>query len=331
MNSLGRIAVSTALLGLAACEASDGQATSGLLGTPTEIASIGTLEGPIVLGDIEDAVFGPDESVLILDQQVPSVVHVTSDGSLIREYDAVGDGPGELQGPTELDLVGDSLSVLDPQARAVLRFRVNDFQFLGQTRLDGIAWDYCSVGGRSFVHGSRDGGLVAEIAPDGTDLRTFAPELQLPEGELTGLHAAFVGQYRHLGKVVCLPSGIVLFGSESPVVRFFSLEGEEQWATTLADFDVALYDTSGARPVRDGDDPFDVVVSAFPWDSEHVVVQIEGRAGGDVSPLSSRVLSVATGDEISRIEGLPEVLDTRDGRLLGVQHDPFPRVLVLRR
>src|SRR5687768_9429973 len=80
---------------------------------------IGEVEGPpeFTFGRISGVTVGPNGSIFVVDEQVPTVREYDRVGKYIRSYGRRGEGPGELQRPEAAVVAANQLIVRDIRNR----------------------------------------------------------------------------------------------------------------------------------------------------------------------------------------------------------------------
>ncbi len=83
------------------------------------IDSIGVELGDscLIFGSVADALITPDGSILVLDQTYCVIREYGADGEYIRTLSRKGSGPGEMQYPTEMEILSDGLILVRDQGR----------------------------------------------------------------------------------------------------------------------------------------------------------------------------------------------------------------------
>lgn len=329
---------------LFACQERESVSSNQELHSLTEVAAIGMLEGSDAqtFGEIGDVEIGKDGSILVLDRQAVSIARFSAGGDPIGSYRAEGEGPGEMLRPQDLEVVGDTVLVLDSSNRRIhmIRLVASGLEYEKSIPLPMPGWSLCEMAGRIYLHYRRDGYLLHEVNRDGDVVRSFAPVLEVPE-TMEGSSLSYVQLQRMRGPVRCLdgPNVIVAIGGISSHIRSFDIDGEPLWETEVTDYKPSLFRmVSGGFPEWDiSDDGSNVAIDVVSWTESAVLLQLDVRyPAGDPhdrkdTTLESRLLSLGDGRELARSDLVPRVSGSVGDLFYGWEDDPFPRVRMYRR
>ena len=193
MGTAARCVVAISIL-LAGCA---GDAPPAEAVADTGPASVDTLitTASAVLGRVSDLTVGPDGSVYVVDQ-LSNAVHVLDPaGQLARTFGREGAGPGELNRPSGILFVGDTLAVVET----------------GNLRLQLFTADGTSLLTRPLPGSA---GPLA-VSPIG---RTFAPTLTL-DTTLATLRGPDGTERAKVGRMVGTPSRVVQIGASKEQIQ----------------------------------------------------------------------------------------------------------------
>lgn len=116
-----RLTLALALLA-AACTADQSPENGAIDLRLEEIARYGTLDGEGTAFSSISGVAPTDSTVFVLEVDPARVAVLTPDGAWLRDIGRPGEGPGELRGPSEIEMVGDTIWVGDPRGRRLEKF-----------------------------------------------------------------------------------------------------------------------------------------------------------------------------------------------------------------
>ena len=179
-------------------------------------------------GRIQTAAFLPPDRVLIADSQTRETSVFSTDGTLIRRFGGAGEGPGEFQYLSRVQVIGrDSVMVWDRRGQRITLFPIEDGEPLSFPMSGEVA------ARTSSVDLLADGTLLARVRPATGSLRQYSEATLVQDSTvlslltLTGELIAELGTFFSSERVlkVQIEGSIVRTSEVSPV---FSRHAE--WA-----------------------------------------------------------------------------------------------------
>lgn len=334
------------LLFSTACER--GVTQAGLADAKLEqVLSIGLLDGEDteVFGIISDVRAGPDGSLLVLDRQSAAVSWFSVEGEYLGGIRSRGAGPGELAGPSALDISGSgSVLVIDPPNARYSFYEIGPGGLQHTESIGTLSSSVntgrhvCSVNGRRFVRDVQGEFGIHEFDRQGRILRSFG-EVELAREEEFGRVTSLVSTQRNSGHLLCIDDQrmIVSLDTYTAGVRAYSLDGELMWRTESEGFyPIHFAAVDGGMRFEVGPDGFHLGESILRWTDDSILIQRSlswppGTAredrDRDFFSLDSRELLLLNGSEVGRTDDLPFLVDAHEDRYYGFENLPHPRVL----
>jgi hypothetical protein len=312
---------------------------------------VGQLDGADhqIFGEIADVRAAEGETFFVLDRQAREVWWYESSGEPVASLRQRGSGPGELARPRAIDVSDHgTVTVFDDTNSRYSVYDVTDaeFRFLGSFEPLGgevtVGRHVCSVRDRVFIQTVHDGRLIHEVSLSGEILRSFG-SIEHASEDSFGPAAPMVEAVKNSGHLTCFthPDVIVAVGRYLPLVRAFSLDGEQIWQSELNDIrNIGFGPGVGLNPIIDDEHGSHMGESVVRWNEERLLVQYsvtwpDGIGADDRDRdhylVESRLLEIDSGREVARSVDLPLVVDASQGRYFGFRNVPVPQVVAYRR
>ena len=317
-----------------------GPARSQAVGFRSDVVRIGVLEGnpSEVFGRIAGVAVDGAGNIFVLDDLVFRVSWFTYSGSLVGEVGGTGGGPGEFRWPAGIDLDEHGrIHVLDYAQKRITVFQPRDEGLVleREVPLPVLGTAFCILRDLYYVLVPEGDSLIHVVDAAGHTRREFGESLAEVPVELAR-HGAVVRSLMNRGFLYCLedPARIVFLPEALPIVRAFSVDGQEVWRTTLRDYHGRSWEvTRGGRGLRMSPDSRDGSVHtgvAAAWagpDSLLLTLRLSSLTN-PVGELEARILSVRTGEEIGVLTPDWVVATKEGGVFYGYVNHPFPQVIV---
>ncbi len=303
---------------------------------------VGDVDGDqsAVMGLIVDLKVDSRGYVFVADHQAAHVRMYDPAGELVTVIGRPGAGPGEFNylGPIAFDDAG-LLHVLNTGNRRLSIFAIDGdaVSLVDEIPLPIIPGGFCLLGERIYLSGMYNDRAIHEIDGDGALIRSFGlPYAATMTEETPEAIGRIVRSFLTGGRLMCSAeaNAIVLTARNRPDVRGFSPDPEVLWATELTGFSVAQ-PTPVPGGVQYRPDPrtggAHVVLGAAELPGAWLLVQLGfSRIGSPAreSRIDSRLLSIRSGEEVSRDADLPMIGDIHDGSAYGYRNAPFPEFYV---
>lgn len=308
------------------------------------VSSIGVMAGEAheEFGRLVDGELTDDLDVILLALSPPGLSAFRADGSLLGQVRSQGESPGELFQPMSTGIAeGREVLVFDAGTSRLSRFRVDSdgLGYVEGTTLNPNVRSVCALGGDRWI-GHLDNGKVAHrLDPEGEIEIAVGPAPDLEELEELGGLAPLAHQQVVGGRLYCdeTRGRVVVAGAAHPLVRAYSGEGEEEWATELEDIHRQRFrlEEGTLRSFGDPEHGTSFVGSLVRWNADHLLIQYQVRREGpppddrDFHAIDSRLLSLESGEEVARSDALPWIVASRDEHFLIVENTPFPRAVLV--
>jgi len=294
---------------------------------------------------IWDVTVAQDGTFAVLDSQAPAV-HVYDDqGGHLTSISEDGFQLGQLSRPSGASWTpGGELHVWDPSNRRISLYSVSAVgsEFVSMRNAEAFGeTGFCALGDRTYLSFLMDGRIVHEVGTGGTITHSFS---EAPS--ITGIDAIPDGAREMAledltpSRLLCLNDRIVEVSYFQPRIRLHDPEGSTIWTTELDGFRPVTPispDGMGVGFEYAAGEGSHMARSVVPWGDGTVLVQYELRAPGprpagqDFHGLESRLIDLATGEELDRTSDLPLFLGARGDRFIQVRQSPQPQVVVLER
>jgi len=311
------------------------------------LAVIGNPDGAAweAFGGIWDVAMAPDGSFAVLDAQAPAIHLFNAQGGPAGSIVERGFVLGEISRPSGIGWsAGGDLFIWDPANRRISRFSVGPSgpayadmrgaEAFGET-------GFCVLGNRLYLSFLEGGQIVHEVEPAGGLGRSFsdAPDV-IGIGVIPDAAREMAIEDLTLSRLLCVDGRILEVSDLQPRLRLHDADGTTLWTAELADFVPVLPHSPDGMGVgfqyAEGTGSH-MARSAVAWGSGTALVQYELRqpgarpAGADFHAIESRLIDLATGQELDRSRELPLLLGGQGNRFLEVRQTPFPQVILLER
>jgi hypothetical protein len=299
--------------------------------TWAEQAPVGEGGSAAVFGLIGGGAWAEQGPMYVLDVAEKRVVALGPDAIPTARVGRPGRGPGEFFHPAGLAVDGaGALYVLDMGNRRLERFAWKDgaLDRTGSITLDFGAEHLCTLGGRLFLLGPREGHLIHEMDPAaGTIVRSFAPDAAAGDPLLAAHRAA--------GYLLCGPGDEVTFLPllRPSVSRFQASTGRLRDSLAIPGYRevrVSRHSSGGVLYQEPAEGRSHRASSIVHLGNGTALVQIgimrQGATSGhEVESLRSFVLDWEH-RRASEVAGLPRLLAARGDTALATVDDPEPLV-----
>lgn len=299
--------------------------------------TIGRLQGPPeaeVFGRIQDVARDARGRLLVLDAQARELRVFDGSGAWVQTVGNPGPGPGEFLHPRAVATDDEEAVYVFEVSGRVARFRPSGdtLRFADELALGLEIYDACLLDDRIVVYGSRPGGerLLHVYDREGAAVRSF--------GRLYRTTNRIIRHQLSRGTMACVHSDglLILAPRLLPLVRAYSLDGENRWTIRL----------QGFRPPDLRETPTGGSSIRMPDGGHHVISGLV--ASGTGASLLLQVARVGEGGESAR-DGRHLAtygLDPQDGRSVPIgsglrvvawngqqvvtaQTNPYPRLAVV--
>lgn len=306
-----------------------------------EVTSIGAMEGDStdMFGRIRDLTTDDTGRIYVLDSDYNEVRMYDAEGNWTGAFSREGEGPGEIQYPEAVSFHPPGTVVIADRNRHIKRFERQDGSFVAadQFALEYTPEDLCVMNDEIYVHGYQEEentSIIHVYALDGTHLRSF--------GEPYKARHPFVREALSDGKMTCnAATEMVVFAfGHMPVLFGYSLDGELQWTSKVADFrptEITERATDDGRPsirYSTPDRPSNLMSALISGSSGSVLLQVaervplEGKRAFDVTFHTYR-LSARTGKGEYIGTNLSLLIGAvTSNRIIGHYVKPFPQVKI---
>lgn len=314
--------------------------------------AIGVMDGDsaYIFGEVVDAEFLSDGSVAILDRQARDLRVFDESGEFRYSVGGPGEGPGEMDFPVALVVPSPGELWVVEGGRGIHRFQeeVGGLAFLDRLDIESYSVrDACVLGEQVVVH------IPSHVTmPDQSESR-FA-EVLFSYDRAGDRRSAFSVPYRYSawlvsermnrGLITCAPPDMVLIGFENQnrMDAYRASNGEIQWHATFEGIQVLSVKEEvrpdGRRSVSsffdEGPPFFHTLVSVTGGEGAPAIVQFARKEKEDVrnrldrSVLETYLLDVESGEGLLIGEDLPRILTISQNRVVFLEVDPFPRIVI---
>lgn len=316
----------------------DVQAISQALSSPTELFTLGVLEGERheMFGQIVDVKEDPEGNIYVLDAQYNEVRVYDDEGTFLYAIGSRGEGPGEFVSPTSLEV--------DPSGRVIVadRFQgVKIFDRNGETHelsttlslFLGEVHEVCVKEEILHLHSfdQRSFTVINRYSMSGDSLDSF--------GEAYSAMSPVVRRFLGKTQIACLDSKIIYAPNFLPVIYGYSHEGDRQWTAKISGFKALEVEEKGFEAgMNVFARPHDQVTRAVPFHQDHVIVQIasftpeslkRGEGEGErYETLRTYLMSTQTGKAVFIGDTVPVINTVTESRVYTRQTHPYPQISV---
>lgn len=316
----------------------DVQAISRVLSSPTELFTLGVLEGERheMFGQIVDVKEGPAGNIYVLDAQYNEVRVYNPEGTFLYVIGSPGEGPGEFGSPTSLEV--------DPLGRVIVadRFQgVKIFDRNGEihelsTTLSlfwGEVHEVCVKKEILHLHSfdQRSFTVINRYSMSGDSLDSF--------GEAYSAMSPVVRRFLGKTQIACMDDNIIYAPSFLPVIYGYSYEGDRQWTAKISGFKALEVKEKGFEAgMNVFAKPHDQVVRLVPFHQDYVIVQIasltpeslnrEEGEGERHEIFRTYLMSAQTGKAVFIGETVPAINTVTESRVYTRRTHPFPQISV---
>jgi hypothetical protein len=301
-------------------------------------ATIGALDTPVqeVFGEIAAVAIGPDERIHVFDEQASDVRVFTPSGRLVARFGGAGGGPRELHRPVSLAVGPSGRTFVGLADRSVKIFSAAAPDAIpDRLQLPVMANTLCTLDDLLVAQGANiaDPGVIWIHALDGSPVRSFGAKAPAPTEMLSLVNSL-------LGILACAPAGLVAYLSAGDsVLHAFDLHGAERWRATIPGWrpNLVTVTDNGGYSVRMPEGGNTILQALLPWDQQRLLMQVAVRtraaveAGDRWAELRSFFVSTADGAVSELPADIPHVAATSARHVVGIEVDPYPRLLVWER
>ncbi len=299
--------------------------------------SIGTNESPEeeVFGHIQDVVVDQFGTIYILDSQSGEIKAFDLEGRHLFTGGGLGGGPNEFVNPADLILPAtNTLLVVDRGGwlKEVDLSTPDRIVGLRATPLPYSPTSGCSIGDTIFVRGGvQSGNTIQAHTVDGSRVRSFGSPYQSTSSHISWqLSRGTIACDQATGTVVDVS---LLF----PFVRGYSTTGEHKWTAKFSDFlqmEIVERTDIGGLGFR-GRTAHELGLRALPLGGGDILVQTMRRypvePGNHEMGTKVRSFLIRSHDGSGHLfsDALPLILAVHGTTFIGMEEDPFPRVIFL--
>ena len=304
-------------------------------------STIGVLEGPDeqIIGVVNDVVVDSRGYTIIADDRRDDVRVYDQNGRYTQTVGIGGSGPGEFRTPHVLALDSDGVLYVEDYSLRVQRFGLNDgmYEYVDQFRLEMAVSDLCIlrdtlyVQGRRLDHGRADS-IIHKVTLAGELIESFGQVFLHPSEAVT--------ENYHRGYLACIEDAdaIAFMPYQVPKqVRLYDRTGSVRWITRFPSVRELIIEPNPqglySQAIPEGG--FHALETMSALDGGHLLVQLalwtreQGYSTRVPVQLESYAVSLETGRGGFMSDSLGAVT-IEQGRVVQVQHDPFPQVVVRR-
>jgi len=320
----------------------------------SEPVNIGVMEGDsaYIFGEVVDAEFLSDGSLAVLDRQANLLRVFDEDGTFRYSAGGPGEGPGEMAFPVALVAPSPGEIWVVEGARGIQRFREEAEGLAFIDRLDIESYsvrDACALGSGVVIH------IPSHVTmPDQTESRF--PEVLFFYGKDGIRRSAFSIPYRYSprlasermnrGFITCSTPDLVLlsFEYQNRVDAYRASDGALQWHATFEDVEILPVKEEVRQDGRvsvsvffdEGPPFFHTLIGVSGGVGVPAVIQFSRQEKQDVrnrldrATIETYLVDVESGEGLRLEEEIPRILTISDNRIVFIETDPFPRVVVER-
>lgn len=303
--------------------------------------SFGLLDGPddYVIGEIGDVAVAETGDIYFTDLRAMRVGWLHPDGSLGGWFGKEGDGPEEFSWLGAVAVLPDGrIVVADEGHRRVVFLRRGEagLAFESALKINGYPGDLCVLHDHLYILSLQNGNVVHKLDRDGQVILSFGVPLGTPF-ELSDRWSGMVDRYSARGHLLCVEGSdrLVVLPDILPEVRAFDSSGRLQWERELSPyFRTTPTQTAQGSVTMNGDPRSGTThLGVGIWERDGLlgIQLLEADLGGLPDAASEvRFLDLATGQELSRQNGVPRVASVAGSTIIAWENAPFPRIFKLR-
>lgn len=205
-------------------------------GTPTYKIGVENAQGPELFGRISDVEQDNRGRIFVVDYENKEVRVFSPEGAHRFTFGRAGEGPGEFQYPSQLELLDDGTLMVAGRSGRVQFFEVlaDSVNRTGGFTVDFTPEDVCVLGDEVFIHGapsSRPEHSIHVYSRPGKHARSFGPVYQSDN--------EFIRRSITDGHITCdEPTNTVVFGfGLAPILYGYRSKGTFQWTARIRPFD----------------------------------------------------------------------------------------------
>ena len=287
---------------------SDLEMVADRLRAAKQVVRIGSQEGSddYRIGRIVDVAFDTDGNVLVLDRQPSLIRRYDSTGASLPVWSKPGPGPGELESPKALDLMHDTLLVLDLRKQALLRFSHGSVAGSSIPVL-GVRQFCTSDDYQARFIDERGGATIQILSEDGSvhskiDV-SYNADVPITMSQLSR------------GVMACLPETVISSLSALPSIYAHDRDGKLLWISAVQDFTPRVF-TQEAKS--------DGIYISGSFEGDHISALTAVASGYLLVQVTrSTAESVAQGKEYASVQ--PYLIDSESGQGVFVS-DSLPEI-----
>jgi len=281
-----------------------------------------------------------DDAIFTADSQFHEIRKYSLDGSLLARTGGRGEGPGEFTQLIALEEWGAGGVVAFDRGGRRLSFYSSGLKLISDIRVDRLFSDICAQGGRLFLQGPSNGGLVHEVDPSsGRLLRSFGSVPTPPELGVSSPLRRVATRALADAMLICEAAGdrMWLVHRNTPHITAFESGGSRAWELELQDFKGLGFDVTDAGglamvPVSD-DGAQHVLGSATLIRPNTLLVQYgqvtRDERMPDEGPIDSWEIDLASGIAARAGQERPRLLGRGGGILVFASNTPYPQLRIV--
>lgn len=317
----------------------DVQAISQALSLPTELFTLGVLEGERheMFGQIVDVKEDSEGKIYVLDAQYNEVRVYDAEGTFLYAIGSRGEGAGEFVSPTSLEIDSSGRIIVSDRFHGLKIFSRNGetHELSATLSLSREVNEVCVTKEVLHLH-SFDGlnvNAINRYSMSGDSLGSF--------GEVYSAMSPLVRRFLGRTQIACLDSKIIYAPNFLPVIYGYSHEGDRQWTAKISGFKAMEVDEDvGETGPRVGMNvhgkPHDQVIRAVPLRQDYVIVQIASftpeslstEEGERYETLRTYLMSAQTGKAVFIGDTVPVINTATENRVYTHRTHPYPQISV---
>jgi hypothetical protein len=315
----------------------------GIFGpTRTVIGVDGPDRGVDLFGQIIDIEVDADANVYVLDRFDKRVRVFDLHGAFLGAAGQEGDGPGEFRGYMyAASDTGGLVHVVDRQKRRLYTLELADsgLVFRDEVQLDFPPADLCAVQGRRFLLldalAGSTGLLIREVDARGEVVNAFG-EREKPDGPFSAM--GDWDYYVNYGSLACDTERVILVSKHRPLVRAFSLDGQELWRQPIPSYHEQRVELrANGKCCRfalpDPESGTYHFARGVATDTDHLFVSLmeENPADRAERNYELRILDARTGKQVASQETVGPVAQVDSRFVYAFRDEPFPQIVIYAR